>query len=183
MLNVTELRNGMFIEEDGVPYKILSYDHTKMGRGNATVKVKVVNLITGATISKTYISSKRVEEAQLDQIESTFLYRTNTDFIFEADEEEIEIPREKMESEGQYLKKGMIVKILSYEDEPLSISLPIKVEYRVKEAPPDARGNSANASYKEVLLENNFKVKAPMFIKEGDAVIIDTRTGEYVSRA
>ncbi|MBI4137342.1 elongation factor P [Candidatus Roizmanbacteria bacterium] len=183
MLNVTELRHGMYFQEDGTPFEVLSYEHTKMGRGNATVRVRVHNLLTGAVVSKTYISSKRVEEAELDQQEGTFLYRTNTDFVFESDDDHIEIPREKIGEQGIYLKKGMDVRILVYQNEPIGVTLPIKAEYSVKEAPPDARGNSANASTKEVLLENTMKVKTPMFIKEGDTIIVDTRTGEYISRA
>jgi len=183
MLNVTELRHGMYFQEEDTPFEILSYEHTKMGRGNATVRVRVRNLLTGAVVSKTYISSKRVEEAQLDQQEGTFSYRTNTDYVFDTDEDEIEIPREKVGEQGNYLKKDMDVRILIYENEPIGVTLPIKAEYSVKEAPPDARGNSANASTKEVVLENNLKVKTPMFIKEGDRIIVDTRTGEYISRA
>lgn len=182
MHEVTQLRNGMFFEEDGTPFKVLSYDHTKMGRGNATVKLKVVNLLTGSTINKTYISSKRLEEANLDEIEGEFLYRSNTDYVFDTDDDEVEIPVEKIEAEGPYLKKGMMVKILLFDDEPLSITLPIKATYTVKEAPPDARGNSANASTKEVIVDTNMKVKTPMFIKEGDQIVVDTRTGTYVSR-
>ena len=103
--------------------------------------------------------------------------------MFDTDEERTEIPREKVGEQGNYLKKGMDVRILIYENEPIGVTLPIKAEYSVKEAPPDARGNSANASTKEVVLENNVKVKTPMFIKEGDKIIVDTRTGEYISRA
>ncbi|KKR50364.1 MAG: Elongation factor P [Microgenomates group bacterium GW2011_GWC1_41_8] len=183
MLNVTELRHGMYFQEEETPFEVLSYEHTKMGRGNATVRVRVRNLLTGAMVAKTYISSKRVEEAELDQKEGTFLYRTNTDYVFDTDEERTEIPREKVGEQGNYLKKGMDVRILIYENEPIGVTLPIKAEYSVKEAPPDARGNSANASTKEVVLENNVKVKTPMFIKEGDKIIVDTRTGEYISRA
>lgn len=183
MLNVTELRHGMYFEDEDIPYEVLSYEHTKMGRGTATVRVRVRNLLTNAFVSKTFISNKRVPEAVLDEKEATFLYRTNTDYVFDTDDDEIEMPREKVGDQGNYLKKNMDVRILIYEDEPISIKLPIKVEYTVKEAPPDARGNSANASTKEVLLENGLKVKTPMFIKEGDAIVVDTRTGEYISRA
>ena len=77
----------------------------------------------------------------------------------------------------------MQVKIIRYEGEPLSVDIPIKVTYKVKEAPPDARGNSVSSSYKEVIMENNLKVKVPMFVKAGEEIVVDTRTGDYMSRA
>lgn len=184
MLSVTELKNGTYYEEDGAPLVVLSYDHIKMGRGNATIKVKVRNLLTGAITNKGYISGKRVEEADLHEIDATYKYRTSSDYIFEdEDDDELEIEKDMLKDNAQYLLKGMIVKVLNYNNNPIGIRVPMKVPYRVKEAPPDARGNSANASYKEVVLANNLKVKAPMFIKEGDSIVVDTRTGTYVSRS
>lgn len=184
MLNVTDLKNGIYFKEDDVPYEVLKYEHIKMGRGTATVKVKVKNMINGSIVMKSYISGNRVEEAYLDEQHAAYQYRTGTDFVFKAEDEEepIELPREKVGEQGKFLKKGMQVRILKYEEEPLSIGLPIKATYTVKEAPPDARGNSTTASYKEVIIDTNATVKAPMFIKEGDEIIVDTRTGEYVSR-
>src|SRR3989344_4057334 len=183
MLEVTQLRNGMYFEEDGTPFKVLSYDHIKVGRGGATVKIKVKNLLTGSFTIRSYQSGKRVEEADIETVRATYKYRTADYFIFDTDEDEVEIAIEKIEEEGKYLKKEMSIELLMYQCDPITISLPIKVGYQVKEAPPDARGNSANASTKEVVLENNLKVKTPMFIKENDTVIVDTRTGDYVERA
>jgi len=185
MIEVTQLRNGTYFKEDGVPYEVLNYEHIKMGRGTANVKIKVRNLLTGAIIMKGYISSNRVEDVELEEKIAVYQYRTNTDYVFESENEDepLEIPIELVGEQGRFLKKGMEAHLLFYEGKVLSLRLPIKATFKVKEAPPDARGNSANASYKEVLLENNVKVKAPMFIKEGDELVIDTRTGDYVSRA
>lgn len=184
MINVTDLRNGTYFEEDGIPFEVLNYEHIKMGRGTANIKVKVKNLLTGAIVNKGYISGKRFDEADLEDKKAEFKYRTREDYVFEDEEgEEVEVSLERVGEKGNFLKKGIQVKILAYEDEALTVSLPIKVNFKVKEAPPDARGNSASASYKEVVLENNLHVKAPMFIKDGDEIVIDTRTGEYVERA
>ncbi|OGK54663.1 hypothetical protein A3B56_00610 [Candidatus Roizmanbacteria bacterium RIFCSPLOWO2_01_FULL_45_11] len=183
MLEVTSLRNGMYYQEDGSPLQVLQYDHIKMGRGTATIKVKVKNLLTGAIINKSYISGKRMEEADIVEQNATYKYRTSEEFVFvDEDDEEIELDADTVGQTAHYLLKNMRVIIQSYNDAPMAIRLPIKVTYRVKEAPPDARGNSANASYKEIVLENNLHVKAPTFIKEGDEIIVDTRTGEYISR-
>lgn len=183
MLNVTELRSGTYFQEDGVPYEVLKYDHIKMGRGTATVRIKAKNLFTTAIVTKTFISGKRVEEAELEERRAIFKYRTSADYVFaDEDDEEIEVSREIVGENSPFLKKGLAVNILSYQDRLLTLRLPIKVTYRVKEAPPDARGNSATVSYKEVILENQLKIKAPMFIKEGDDLVVDTRTGEYISR-
>lgn len=185
MLNVTELRNGTYFQEDGAPFEVLKYEHIKMGRGTATVKVKVKNLLTGAIVMKGYISNNRVEEVELDEQKGVYQYRTATDFLFdvEGEDEQVEIPRETIGNLGKFLKKGMVTKILKYGGNYISIDIPIKATYKVKEAPPDARGNTATASYKEVIIDTNAVVKAPMFIKAGDEIIVDTRSGEYVSRA
>ena len=173
----------MYYQEDGSPLQVLQYDHIKMGRGTATIKVKVKNLLTGAIINKSYISGKRMEEADIVEQNATYKYRTSEEFVFvDEDDEEIELDADTVGQTAHYLLKNMRVIIQSYNDAPMAIRLPIKVTYRVKEAPPDARGNSANASYKEIVLENNLHVKAPTFIKEGDEIIVDTRTGEYISR-
>lgn len=189
MLEVTELRKGTYFQQDGVPFEVVKYEHIKMGRGTATIKVKVINILNGATVMKSFISGSRVEEAVLDEERATYQYRTATDYVFkpitdDEDAEEIEISHEKIAGQGQFLKKGMEVSIIRYEDRILSIRLPIKATYQVKEAPPDARGNTVSGgSYKEVVLDNNAKVKVPMFIKEGESIVVDTRTGEYISRA
>lgn len=184
MLSVTDLKTGVYYQEDGAPLEVLSYDHIKMGRGNATIKVKVKNLLTGAIFNKSYISGKRLEEADLYEVSAVYKYRTSDEFIFiDEDDEEIEIDVSTVGEAGSYLIKGASAKILYYNETPIGVRLPIKMTYTVREAPPDARGNSASASYKEVILENNLRVKTPMFIKAGDRIVVDTRTGDYISRA
>jgi elongation factor P len=185
MLNTTDLKTGVYFEEDGVPFQVLTYDHIKKGRGNATIKVKVRNLLTGAIVIKSYISGKQLHEADISEKRAEYRYRTSQEYIFELidDDEEVEIPLSVIGESGGYLMKGMSVHVLVYGDKPIAVRLPIKVTYTVKDAPPDERGNSANASYKELVLETNKTVRAPMFIASGDRIIVDTRTGDYVSRA
>ena len=184
MIGVTDLRNGTFFQMDGNLYRVYSYEHTKVGRGGATVKVKVKNLLSGSTTTQTFQSGKKVEEADIKKVTGIYKYRTQDHYVFEADDEDhIEVSHESASEEGPYLSNNMEVIIMLFRDEPIGITLPIKYIYSVKEAPPDARGNSANASTKEVLLTNNLKVKTPMFIKEGDSILVDTRTGYYISRA
>jgi elongation factor P len=185
MLNITDLRNGTYFKEDGTPFEVIKYEHIKMGRGTATIKLKVKNLRSGAIVMKSYISGSRVAEASLDEEKVIYKYRTATDYVFEKEGEDdpIELPHEIVGTIGQFLKKGMTVTIKRYEETPLAIDLPIKMTYKVKDAPPDARGNTVSSSFKEVIIDTNAVVKAPMFIKVGDEIVVDTRTGEYVSRA
>src|SRR3989344_1257256 len=185
MINVTDLRNGTYFEEDGIPFEVLNYEHIKLGRGTANIKIKAKNLLNGAITNKGYISGKRVDEADLTEKRVIFLYRTRDACVFsdEENKEELEIALEKAGEKRRFLKKGMTVEMLLYEGEALAVTLPIKVTFKVKEAPPDARGNTISSSYKEVVLENNLKVKVPMFIDKGERVIIDTRTGNYIERA
>jgi elongation factor P len=184
MLEVTELRNGTYFEEGGQPFKVADYEHVKMGRGHAIIKVKVRNLLSGSVTTKSYITGKRVDEAEIEDVRVTFKYRTNTDFVFEdEDGEELELSKTYVGDNSVYLQKDMQVTLALYKGEPLDLTLPIKAVYIVKEAPPDARGNTAGAATKEVLLANNLKIKTPMFIKAGDRIVIDTRTGTYIERA
>jgi elongation factor P len=183
MVSVTDLRSGTYFQENGTPFEVLTYDHVKKGRGNATIKVKVRNVLTGAVINKSYISGKKVEEAELFDVPAVYKYRTSDEYIFvDPDDDDIEMDIDMVGSAGKFLIKNMSVKILHYKDAPIAVRLPIKVTYVVASAPPDARGNSANASYKEVVLENKLRIKTPMFIKEGDRVVVDTRSGDYVNR-
>lgn len=183
MLEVTNLKNGQYFEVNGQVFEVLKYAHSKLGRGKANIKVKVRNLLNGAITEKVFASGKKVVEADLEKKKADFKYRTREGYVFQDEEgEDWEIALQKLGDKNKFLDKGMTIELVLFKGEPVTVELPIKVSYQVKEAPPDVRGNSATASYKEVVLENNLRVKAPMFIKEGERIMVDTRNGEYVAR-
>lgn len=185
MISVTDLRSGTTFEDGGQLFKVLSYEHIKMGRGTANVKVKVKNLRRGTVMDKSFISNAKVQEVALNKKKYQFLYKDseNAYFMDEATYEQIPIAFRLLGDESSYLKEGMTLPILFTQDEPLSLELPPKMEFVVKETGPDIRGNSATNIYKDAILENSLTVRVPLFTKVGDRVIVDTRTGEYSERA
>lgn len=183
MISVTDLRANAVFEEDGQLLKVLKYEHVKLGRGTATIKVKVRNLRTASVTERTFISGARVQEASLAKKEVQFLYADNNYvFMDPITFEQFTITSRKIGEDTRFLRDGMMVQLLLYEDEPLSIELPIKMEFKVTQADPSVRGNSATNIFKDAVLQNGLKLKVPLFVDEGDTIRIDTRTGEYVER-
>ena len=184
MISVTNLRKGTFFEENNVPFEVLKYTHSKIGRGTANIKVKIRNLKTGALNERTFISGARVKPTELEKKKAQFLYKDSQSYYFmeSVDFEQFALAGKILGDQAKFLKEGQKVKILFYKNEPLSIELPIKIELKVIEAPPGIRGDTSTNVFKDVVLENHMIAKAPLFIKAGDIIVIDTRTGEYVRK-
>jgi elongation factor P len=184
MLNVNDLRSGTTFQEDGNLFEVLDFSHTKMGRGTATIRVKVRNLKSGSTTEKTFISGARVEEAELDKIEGQFLYKDAREatFMNPSTYDQFTVGLSALSGQEKYLKEGENYSLLSFNGQVLSVELPRTIVLKVSEAPPGVRGNTVSNVYKEATLENNIKAKVPLFINEGDSVKIDTRSGEYIER-
>lgn len=185
MISVTDLRPGVAFEESGQILKVVSYEHTKLGRGSASIKVKVKNLRTGSVVDKSFINGAKVKEASLQKKKYQYLYKDSESVYFmdESTYEQITIPVAKLGDDIVYLKEGSEAQLLFIDDEALSLEVPPKMEFVVLETGPNEKGNSATNIYKEAILENGLKVKVPLFMKEGDRVVVDTRTGEYSERA
>lgn len=185
MLSITSLKTGTRISLDGDPYIVVSYSHSKMGRGGAVVKTKLKNLRSGATVDKTFQGADKVDEADLSQKTAQFLYADAEDANFMDNEsyEQFSIPLSKIGADKQYLIENANISILYFGDEALNIELPIKMTFTVTSAPPAVKGNTASAVTKRVTLETGVIVDAPVFIKEGDKLVVDTRDGSYVERS
>ncbi len=183
-INVTDLRQGAVYQENGVPLQVKKYTHTKMGRGMATIKVKVKNLITGSLVEKTYSSGSKVAEAEVIRQKLQYLYSDaqKSFFMDNASYEQFELPRTYIAEEVWYLTPGTEVSVIMFQGEPLGVELPLKVALRVTYAEPSIKGNTANTALMKVQLETGLEVMTPMFVKTGDLVKVDTRTGEYVER-
>ncbi|TSC54158.1 MAG: elongation factor P [Microgenomates group bacterium LiPW_16] len=182
MITVTSLRSGTYFTFGKDLFQVLSYEHIKLGRGTANIKLKTKNLKTGAITEKSFISGAKVEEAVLERREAQFLYKTQNFFFMDPKTfEQFELNGDKIES-APFLKEGMMVKILFYKDEPLTIELPIKMGFIVAETGPGIRGDSATNIFKDAILENGLKIKVPLFVKVGDQVLVDTRTRQYQER-
>jgi elongation factor P len=184
MIPVSELRKGVTFEENGQLWRVIDYDHYKPGRGNAMIRTKLRNLRTGSTVSRTFLSGDKVQDARLDHKVVQYLYK-DSDFYYFMDTETFEQPALSEEILGdvvRYLKEGITLELEVYEGEPIGIQAPITVDLLVTDAPPGYAGDTATNANKEVTLETGMKLNVPLFIKTGDVIRIDTRTGEYQTR-
>lgn len=183
-LNVNDLRNGIYFQESGNIFQVLSYDHIKMGRGSGNIKLKVKNLKTGSITEKAFITGARVEEANVAKKKAQYLYRDGDIFNFmdPVSFEQFSLPTSVIGDQAKYLQEGMEVILVVSGDEALAVELPISLVYTVSETGPGERGNTVSNVYKDATLDNGLIVKVPMFMKVGEKVKIDTRTGQYVER-
>ena len=184
MIDVNELRKGVTFELDGELYKVLDYQHHKPGRGKAIIRTTILNLRTGVSIDKNFISGDRVQDIRLDHHTVQYLY-SDGDLYYFMDTDTYEQPSLSAEILGEavdYLTDGLTLELSTYEGEPIDIELPITVELEVVEAPPGFAGDTATGATKEVTLETGLKVQVPLFVEKGDHIRVDTRTGGYLTR-
>jgi elongation factor P len=184
MINSTDLKNGVTFLANDKPYKVLKYTFIKVGRGGATVRVTAKNLESGATEEKTFSSNVKVDSINTFKRRLQFLYSDgiNATFMDPATYEQTEIPEKIIKEELPYIKEGENVDVLFWDQKPLSVDIPPKVVLQVTDTAPGVKGNTASNMYKPATLENGLQVKVPLFIKEGEKIRVDTRTGEYVER-
>ena len=185
MIDVNDLRKGITFELDGQLFKVLEYSHHKPGRGNATIRIKARNLKTGANIEKTFQSGDRVPDVRLDFHNVQFLY-SDGEFYHFMDNETFDQPAVSGQMLGDaagFLKEGMECKLTFYQGSPLDIELPTSVDLKVTTAETAVRGDTATGVTKKVELETGVTVLVPNFVKVGDTIRVDTRTGEYLTRA
>ncbi|MFA6963219.1 MAG: elongation factor P [Patescibacteria group bacterium] len=185
MLSITDLKTGTKFTMEGDPFVVISYYHSKQGRGGAVVKTKIKNLRTGATVDKTFQGADKVDEADLSKKTALYLYSDEDEAYFMDNQsfDQFTIPASKIGSQKQYLIENSNVDILYFNNEALDIELPIKMIFKVTSAPPAVKGNTASAVTKRVTIETDAIIDTPIFIKEGDKIVVDTRDGSYVERA
>ena len=184
MIPVTELRAGAIFKDSGEPFQVLRYQHKKVGRGNATIRVKARNLRTGATLERSFNSGAKVEDAEVSKKSVQFLYQDGKELHFKdlETEQKLSLPLSLAPDAGNFLSKTQEVKVLTFEDEPLAVELPTTVELKVKKTEPGIKGNSATNIYKPATLESGHKLQVPLFVNEGDTIKVNTESGKYVSR-
>ena len=184
MIDVNELRNGVTFMLEGDLYKVLDYSHHKPGRGKATIRTKVRNLRSGAVLEKSFNSGDRVQDIRLDHHIVQFLYQDD-DFFHFMDTETYEQPALNASMLGEtinYLTEGLEVKLTFYQDETLDIELPTAVDLKVEESELAVKGDTATGANKIVTTQTGLKVQVPLFVKAGDTIRVDTRTGNYLTR-
>ena len=184
MIDATEARKGITIELDGQLYNILDYQHIKMGRGSAQVKLRLRDIRAGHTIERTFQAGDRFERVRLDQRPAQYLYRDDDLYYFMDTQsfEQTPLTSQQLGNALNYIKEGMTLTISRYGDEAIGVDLPITVELLVAETGPSFKGDTSQAGTKPAVLETGVTIQIPFFINTGDMVRVDTRTGSYVER-
>lgn len=184
MLNLNEIKLGKVLEINNEPYVVVSADHHKMGRGGAVLKVKLKNLINGNTLNKTFQGNDKGAEADTEKKKSNYMYKDEAKAYLMDNEsyEQFELDLEAIGGKTQFLKDGIDVDVLYFQGNPVALSLPVKMEFKVISAPPGVKGNSAGNVTKQVELETGLSIAVPLFVNEGDVIRVNTDTGDYVER-
>ena len=184
MIDINDIKNGMTVIVEGNLYQIVDFLHVKPGKGAAFMKTKLKNLRTGGTIEKTFNTNIKIEKANISKKTMQYLYNT-TDMYYFMDMntyEQVELSEKQIENEKKYLKENLEVELVYFESELIGLNLPEKVEYKVTYTTDAVKGNTSTNALKDATVENGLEIKVPLFICEGDVVVISTKDGKYVSR-
>lgn len=185
MINVNDFKTGMTIKFEGNLYTIIEFQHVKPGKGAAFVRTKMKDLRSGSTIEHTFNSATKVELARIEKKPMQFLYKSGTDYVFMNmnDYSQVELNETKLGSDTKYLTENLDVDIMFYEGEMLGLILPDKITMEVVKTEPGVKGNTTSTATKDATLETGYQIRIPLFINEGEKVIVSTKDGKYVSRA
>ena len=181
---MNDLKPGIIINYQNNPYEVLEAKHLHMERGGAVVETRLKNLKTGTVLNRNFKPSDSFEELETEKKELIFLYQHRGEYFFQDENKKrISLKENLIDSNvRKFLKPNSSVEILTIDDEIIRINLPIKIELQVKQAPPSIKGNTAQGENKTVVLETGAEISVPLFIEQGDVVLINTQTGTYVER-
>ncbi|MFD0695015.1 elongation factor P [Paenibacillus sp. GCM10027628] len=185
MISVNDFKTGLTIEVEGDLFTVQDFQHVKPGKGAAFVRSKLKNLRNGNTVERTFRAGENVGRAHIDNREMQYLYASGSEHTFMDTEtfDQISLEQDQLKWELNFLKENMMIKIMSYQGEILGINLPKSVELKVVETEPGIKGNTATGATKSAKVETGLNVQVPLFINEGDVLLIDTDEGKYISRA
>ncbi len=185
MISSNDFRTGSTIEYDGAIWRVIEFMHVKPGKGAAFVRTKLKNIRTGAVKEMTFRAGEKVARARIENREMQYLYNDGENYTFMDTEsyEQLMIPKEQLEYELNFLKENMNCIVVLYDGQAIGVDLPNTVELAVAQTEPGIRGDTATGGSKPAIMETGYSVQVPFFINIGDKLIIDTRSGLYVSRA
>lgn len=185
MINVNDLKNGMTISYEGNVYQVVEFQHVKPGKGSAFVRTKLKNLKTNTTQEITFNAGIKIEKANVEKKALSYLYNSGDTYVFMDNDsyEQLELHKSKLEEYIKFLKEGLVVEVMNYEGEVIGISLPEKISYKVIETEQAVKGNTTSGAQKDATIETGYSLKVPLFISEGEEIIITTSDGKYSSRA
>ena len=180
-----EFRNGMTLEIEGNVYQVLEFLHVKPGKGAAFVRTKLKNVIDGGVVERTFRPTETYDEAYIERKKMQYLYNDGDLYYFMDQEtyDQIPVSKDTVGDSLKFVKENEEVTIVSYQGNPFSIEPPLTVELLITESEPGVKGNTATGATKPAIVETGAQVMVPLFVDQGDTIKIDTRTGEYLSRA
>ena len=184
-VNINDIKNGMTLILDGNLCMVIEFQHVKPGKGPAFVRIKLKNLRTGSVVENTYNTNIKVTKAHIDKVKAQYLYSMGDSYVFMNNEsyEQIEIPSSVLGENVNFIKEGLDIDIEFYEGEIIGITLPEKIEYKIIETTEAVKGNTATNAQKDAKIETGKIVKVPLFISEGETIVISTKDGKYAGRA
>lgn len=184
MLTMNDLKVGVVIDLEDTPYQVVWSDFMRTAQRKPVMRTKLRHLITGQVLEKTFKPGDKIDEADLRRGRAQFMYSEGDQFHFMDNQtyEQFAFTKEQIGEISNFVKEGEDVDVMNFNDKPVTISIPPKVELRVVEAPPGVKGDTANNATKRVKVETGYEVAVPLFIKEGEVIRVNTETGEYVER-
>jgi elongation factor P len=183
-IDTSRFRNGLKIELDGEPFVMTYFQHVKPGKGGAFVRTKVKNLRTGRVLDRTFRSGETVEEADVEERKMQYLYQDGEQLVFMDTEsfEQIPFSAEQVGDARKYLQENLDVDVIFWRSKPINIELPAFIQTLVTQTDPGIKGDTASGATKPATIETGAVVQVPLFIKEGERIRVDTRSGQYVER-
>lgn len=185
MITTNDFKTGITIESEGNLWYVIEFQHVKPGKGSAFVRSKLRNLRTGAVIDKTWRAGEKVATAHIDKRTMVYSYAMGETYVFMDSEtyEQIELTKPQIEYQLNFIIEGMEVQVISYNGEILGVDIPEKVTLTVTVADPAVKGNTATNATKDCEVETGFQLQVPLFVNQGDKIVINTNTGKYDKRA
>ena len=184
-INTSDIKNGITIKVDDGLFTVVEFQHVKPGKGGAFVRTKLRNARTGAVIERTYRADERLEQAIIDKSDMQFLYRDGDDYVFmdQITYDQVPVSSRSLGEAAHFLKETGRAMLVRHGDEIIGIELPASVELVVTETEPGVQGDRVSGARKPATLETGLVVQVPLFVGPGETVKVDTRTGEYITRA
>lgn len=184
-ISMSDLKKGLKIELDGIPYRITEYQHVKPGKGAAFVRTKIKSFLTGRVIEKTFHAGDKAEVPNLEQKTMQYLYHDGDfyQFMDTTTFEQIGLDEDQVGDAKDWMLESMEVEILFFNEKPISLEVPQVVELKVIDTPPDFKGDTSQGGKKPATLETGVVVNVPFHVLEGDVIRVDTKEGAYLEKA
>ena len=185
MVSAGDFKNGLTVEIDGAIYQIIEFQHVKPGKGAAFVRTKLKNIKNGGVVEKTFRPTEKFPKAHIERKDMQYLYNDGELFYFMDVEtyEQIGLNQDTVGDTLKFVKENEMVKVCSHNGDVFALEVPLSVELEITETEPGVKGDTATGATKPAIVETGARVMVPLFVNQGDKIKIDTKTGEYLSRA